>query len=211
MTTRKMFSSHFALSAVAFGVGAALRSAAAWSQTPPSVFGYEAEQDITNPTTGVTEKIKEVILNPYGLVLTYAGHYVWAGPKTKDATFVVPATPEVLPHDAVPATADHPFTPAEPGRPAEPERTYRIDTVLLGPDPTPNNNQVDPGPPIGINIACTAGCASGTPNLDMSYVIEPPAGSFPAGYFGGSGQAAHDISTDLGELSGDQNRYAERP
>ena len=152
MTTRKMFKPNLALSAIALGVATALRTTSAWSQTPPSVFGYEADDPITNPTTGATEIIKEVILNPYGLVLTFDGHYLWAGPTAKDATFIVPATPEILPHPAVPATPDRPESPAEPGRPAQPERTYVIDEVLLGPDPTPNNNQVDPGPPIGIRF-----------------------------------------------------------
>ena len=161
MTTRKLFSASLAKSAIAFGVAAALRSTAAWSQTPPSVFGYEAEDDIVNPTTGATEKIKEVILNPYGLVLTYTGHYVWAGPKLKDATFTVPATPAIEPHPEVPASSGHPGSPAEPGRPAQPERTYKIDEVLLGPDPTPNNNQTDPGPPVGIRRTIFARLAWG--------------------------------------------------
>ena len=98
MTTRKMFKPNFALSAIALGVATALRTTSAWSQTPPSVFGYEEDDPITNPTTGAMEIIKEVILNPYGLVLTFDGHYLWAGPTAKDATFIVPATPEILPH-----------------------------------------------------------------------------------------------------------------
>src|SRR5689334_18246853 len=101
MTTRKLFSSHLAKSAIAFGVAAALRSAAAWSQTPPSVFGYEAEDEIVNPTTGAPEKIKEVTLNPSGLVPTSAAHYVGAAPKPKDPPFPGPATPKIDPHPEV--------------------------------------------------------------------------------------------------------------
>ncbi len=210
MTTRKMFKPNFALSAIALGVATALRTTSAWSQTPPSVFGYEEGEEIENPTTGAMEIIKEVILNPYGLVLTFDGHYLWAGPTQEDDTFTIPATPEVLPHDAVPPSANHPGSPAEPGRPAQPARTYIVDEVLLGPDPTPNNNQVDPGPPIGIRISCTSGCEPSTPAADMPFVVVPPPGTFPPGYFGATGQPARDVPTGDLNLNGNQNRLAPR-
>ncbi len=179
MTTRKMFKPNLALSAIALGVATALRTTSAWSQTPPSVFGYEADDPITNPTTGAMEIIKEVILNPYGLVLTFDGHYLWAGPTEEDATFTRPGDAGNPAAPRGPADQpDRPGSPAEPGRPAQPERTYVIDEVLLGPDPTPNNNQVDPGPPIGIKISCTAGCDPATPAADMPFVIEPPPALF---------------------------------
>jgi hypothetical protein len=209
MTTRKAFKPNFTLSAIALAVATLLRAAPAWSQAtePDNVFGFKKDMKITNPTTGAEETIVQLVFNPYGLVLTDAGHYVWAGPRNEDDTFTIPGTPEIEPHDAVPATPDHPESPAEPGRPAQPERTYIIDEVLLS-DADPDN----PPPPVqvGIRVRCQTNCDGQPATTDMSYVIEPPPGSFPPGFFGASGQNARDIPTDLGELAGNQNRLAPR-
>jgi hypothetical protein len=211
MTTRKPFKPHFALSAIALGVAAALRAAPALAQTPPSVFGYEEGDTITNPTTGLDEVIVKVITNPYGLVLTDAQYYVWAGPTNENDEFIIPGTPAVLPHPEVPPSPGHPGSPAELGRDAVPERRYRIEEVILGDDPTPGNGQVDPGPPVGITTLCISGC-TGTPQPeDRDFIVIPDPGTIPPGFFGNAGQGERDIATDLGELSGDQNRYALRP
>ena len=44
----------------------------------------------------------------------------------------------------------------------------------------------------------------------MPFVIEPPAGTFPPGYFGASGQPARDVPTGDLNLNGNQNRQAPR-
>jgi hypothetical protein len=117
----------------------------------PTDLCIEKDDMIPNPTKGVLEKVVSLVFNPYGSVLTDAGHYIWAGPLTIGYTFTIPAVPAVPHLDAIPA--DNSVTPPRPARPEQlavdaiPARNMVITGIVRAPDTDPSDDDDDPPPP----------------------------------------------------------------
>ncbi len=166
---------------------------------------YVQGGEIINPTTGETEIIDELVFNPYGSVLTDAGHYLWAGPTDIGAIFTIPGTDEVPELPELPP--DNSVTPPFPGRPyqayraAVPAITYTITGHVFGPDPDEEDDDIDP-PFLGIE--CNPACGGATGHI--AFTFEPSGETRPDGLDGAAGRDAEVIRPP--QVSG-SNRFVE--